>query len=60
MPPFTFIDLFSGIGGTRIGFKKTGCVCVFSSEIDEYVKKTYNENFSEIPAGDIKLIFIII
>jgi len=28
----TFIDLFAGIGGTRIAFEKAGCECVFSSE----------------------------
>ncbi len=29
---FTFIDLFAGIGGMRIGFQKAGGHCVFSSE----------------------------
>jgi len=53
---FTFIDLFAGIGGTRLAFERTGCECVFSSEIDKWAQKTYFENFNEIPAGDIKLI----
>ena len=26
----TFIDLFAGIGGTRLAFEKAGCKCVFS------------------------------
>ena len=51
---FTFIDLFAGIGGTRLAFERVGCECVFSSEIDKYAQKTYFENFSEIPAGDIR------
>ena len=34
-PDFTFIDLFAGIGGIRIGFQQNGGVCVFSSEIGE-------------------------
>lgn len=50
---FTFIDLFAGIGGTRIAFQNLGGKCVFSSEIDEYARKTYAANFNEIPDGDI-------
>ncbi len=50
---FTFIDLFAGIGGTRIAFERAGGECVFSSEWDKYCQKTYEANFGEIPAGDI-------
>jgi len=50
---FTFIDLFSGIGGTRIAFESVGGKCVFSSEWDKYSKETYNANFKEYPSGDI-------
>jgi DNA (cytosine-5)-methyltransferase 1 len=32
MSNFNFIDLFAGIGGTRIPFAKLGGTCVFSSE----------------------------
>jgi DNA (cytosine-5)-methyltransferase 1 len=53
---FTFIDLFAGIGGTRLAFESVGCRCVFSSEIDKYAQKTYFANFGEAPAGDIRLI----
>lgn len=35
-----FIDLFAGIGGFRYAFEKSGCECVFESEIDEACKKT--------------------
>lgn len=56
MKTFTFIDLFSGIGGFRISLSKQGGNCVFSSEIDEECRKTYLENFGEIPHGDITLI----
>lgn len=50
----TFIDLFAGIGGMRLGFESIGATCVFTSEWDEYAQKTYRANFpgSEI-AGDI-------
>ena len=51
-----FIDLFAGIGGLRLGFEKAGGECVFSSEIDKYAKITYELNFREKPAGDIKQI----
>ncbi len=50
---FTFIDLFAGIGGIRLAFEAVGGECVFSSEWDEMAQKTYEENFHEIPSGDI-------
>lgn len=50
---FTFIDLFAGIGGTRIGFERAGGKSVFSSEWDKYCQKTYQSNFGELPHGDI-------
>jgi DNA (cytosine-5)-methyltransferase 1 len=50
---FTFIDLFSGIGGFRIAMQNLGGKSVFSSEIDRYARKTYESNFGEIPFGDI-------
>lgn len=51
---FSMIDLFAGIGGTRLGFYKTGKVYnVFSSEIDKFSIKTYKANFGETPNGDI-------
>ena len=50
---FTFIDLFAGIGGLRKGFEPYG-KCVFSSELNEYSKKTYCENFpGSLVSGDI-------
>jgi DNA (cytosine-5)-methyltransferase 1 len=51
--PFSFIDLFAGIGGFRIALEKFGGECVFSSEIDTYAQKTYKAWFGEIPSGDI-------
>ncbi len=51
---FKMIDLFSGIGGTRLGFHLTGKTkVVFSSEIDKFSIKTYEANFGETPSGDI-------
>jgi len=42
---FTFIDLFAGIGGMRLGFEAAGGRCVFTSEWNTYANKTYVENF---------------
>lgn len=51
---YKMIDLFAGIGGTRLGFWKTGKTSVvFSSEIDKFAVKTYHANFGEYPVGDI-------
>ena len=52
-PRFTFIDLFAGIGGIRLGFQSVGGKCVFSSEWDVSAAKTYEANFGEFPFGDI-------
>lgn len=49
----TFIDLFAGIGGMRLGFEQAGCRCVYSSEWNRYSQQTYFANFGEWPAGDI-------
>ena len=59
-PGFTFIDLFAGLGGTRIGFEQA-CLekglnsqCVFTSEIKEYAISVYQSNFSDSDvSGDI-------
>lgn len=55
---FRFIDLFAGIGGTRIGFENAGGTCIFTSEWDKYAQVTYAENFKNNPshryASDIR------
>jgi DNA (cytosine-5)-methyltransferase 1 len=53
---FTFIDLFAGIGGLRLGFEAIGGKCIFTSEWDKYSQKTYRANFPDDDhdiAGDI-------
>ncbi|MCL1999905.1 MAG: DNA (cytosine-5-)-methyltransferase [Planctomycetes bacterium] len=52
---FTFIDLFAGIGGIRKAFEGVGGQCLFTSEWNEWSKKTYLENFGmgHPFAGDI-------
>lgn len=44
---FSFIDLFAGIGGIRMGFESHGGHCVFTSEWNDFSKKTYLENFGD-------------
>lgn len=52
---FTFIDLFAGIGGIRLGFERAGGRCVFTSEWNEFSQQTYQNYFRDehAIAGDI-------
>jgi DNA (cytosine-5)-methyltransferase 1 len=52
-PKFKFIDLFAGIGGIRLAYQNLGGKCVFTSEWNDFAKKTYEANFGEVPFGDI-------
>lgn len=58
-PKFTFVDLFSGVGGFRIPLEQLGGKCLGYSEIDKQSIKVYNQNFSsyitseEVCLGDI-------
>ncbi|MGF6965734.1 DNA (cytosine-5)-methyltransferase 1 [Paraburkholderia sp. WC7.3g] len=55
---FSFIDLFAGIGGIRLGFESVGGKCVFTSEWNDWSKKTYIANFGNTHAyvGDITVL----
>lgn len=46
-PAFSFIDLFAGIGGIRLGFEAVGGQCVFTSEWNEWSRRTYLANFGD-------------
>jgi len=42
----TFIDLFAGIGGMRLGFEKAGAECLLTCEISESALETYKANYN--------------
>lgn len=44
---FTFIDLFAGVGGIRLGFQQNGGKCIFTSEWNSWSQKTYAANFGD-------------
>ncbi|SMC88326.1 DNA-methyltransferase (dcm) [Primorskyibacter flagellatus] len=44
---FSFIDLFAGIGGLRVGFEAAGGTCVFTSEWNRFSQETYSANFGD-------------
>ncbi|MCD7720836.1 MAG: DNA cytosine methyltransferase [Prevotellaceae bacterium] len=59
----TFIDLFAGIGGIRLGFEMAcrergwDCQCVYTSEIKPYAVSVLRQNHSgEVVHGDITTI----
>ncbi|WP_137665443.1 DNA cytosine methyltransferase [Enterococcus hulanensis] len=49
----TFIDLFSGIGGFRLGMEKAGHRCVGFCEIDKYARTSYKSIFDT--TGEVEL-----
>lgn len=55
-----FVDLFAGTGGIRLGLELAagdlglGTRCVLSSEISPHSCDTYEANFADRPAGDIR------
>lgn len=66
MAKITFIDLFCGLGGLRLGLEQAlnilniGHECVFSSEIKPYAIQVYKDNFNDDEVyGDITQINVV-
>jgi DNA (cytosine-5)-methyltransferase 1 len=54
METYDVVDLFSGIGGIRLGLEQTGRFkVVHACEIDKNACKTYAANFGHNPYGDV-------
>ena len=53
-----FFDLFSGIGGFRLGLERVGFQCVGSCEIDKYARQVYNNHWDEEIYPDARLLDI--
>ena len=55
---FTFIELFAGIGGFRLGMSQLGGKCIFASELSATARETYIANFmvDGFTAGDHEIL----
>lgn len=51
--PFTYVSLFSGIGGFETALNRLGGKCVMASEIDKHANKAYEVLYGMPTAGDI-------
>lgn len=51
--PFTYVSLFSGIGGFETALNKLGGTCVLASEIDRFANQSYEALYGHPTAGDI-------
>ena len=44
---FSFVDLFAGIGGMRLGFEAIGGQCIFTCEWNKHSQQTHRANFGD-------------
>lgn len=51
--PFTYVSLFSGIGGFEQALNKLGGTCVMASEIDKFANQSYELLYGHKTVGDI-------
>lgn len=55
-PAFRFVDLFAGIGGIRAGLESAGGRSDFSVELDKFAVRTYEDNWGEVSARDVRCV----
>ncbi len=51
--PFSFADMFCGIGGFHVAASQLGMRCVFACDIDSEARRAYRRNFDMEPNEDI-------
>ncbi|WP_107196879.1 DNA (cytosine-5-)-methyltransferase [Megasphaera stantonii] len=57
--PYTFLDLFAGVGGSRLGLEKAGHKCIGFCEIDRKARESYkaiHNTENEVEMHDITTI----
>lgn len=56
MKELTFGEMFSGIGGFRLGLERSGWKCIWANDIDKYANQIYKKKFGnvELVEGDIR------
>ena len=52
-PAFTFMELFSGIGGFGVALETLGGQCLFASEINKNCNQVYMNNMAHPPEGGV-------
>lgn len=53
MRRFTYVSLFSGVGGFEMALNKLGGNCVLASEIDKFANQAYEALYGQKTVGDI-------
>ena len=56
MKDLTFAEMFSGVGGFRLGLERSGWQCVWANDSDKYANQVYKKKFGneELVEGDVR------
>lgn len=52
MKPFTYVSVFSGIGGLDLGLDRAGMTCTAQIELDPYCRTILEKHWPEVPRHD--------